>query len=116
MSHLPTPRHDAGTYDGTVERTADGGVIRFERRLAYPIHDVWDTITNPARLADWWLPFDADITVNLREGGQMVMTATGDEPIEITCTIPATSNPRCCSSTRTPIPGSRMRWELEQNQ
>ena len=42
----------------------------------YPIRDVWDAITNPARLADWWLPFDADITVDLREGGQMVFAAT----------------------------------------
>src|SRR5688572_7480270 len=74
-------------YDGTIERTAEGGVIRFERRLAYPIRDVWDAITNPTRLADWWLPFDADIAVDLREGGSMVMTAIGDEPMTITCTI-----------------------------
>ncbi len=74
-------------HDGTIERTADGGVIRFERHLAYPIRDVWDAITNPDRLADWWLPFDADITVDLREGGLMVMAAKGDEPITITCTI-----------------------------
>ena len=67
------PHHSL--YDGTMERTADGGVIRFERHLAYPIRDVWDAITNPARLADWWLPFDADITVDLREGGEMVMAA-----------------------------------------
>ena len=59
----------------------------FERHLAYPVRDVWDAITNPARLADWWLPFDADITVDLREGGEMVMAATGDEPMTITCTI-----------------------------
>ena len=77
----------ATSYDGTLERTADGGVIRFERQLAYPIRDVWDAITNPARLAEWWLPFDAHITVDLREGGQMVMTAAGDEPMTITCTI-----------------------------
>jgi uncharacterized protein YndB with AHSA1/START domain len=44
------------TYDGTLQRTADGGVIRFERRLDYPIREVWDAITNPERLADWWLP------------------------------------------------------------
>ena len=47
----------ASSYDGALERTADGGVIRFERHLPYPIRDVWDAITNPARLADWWLPF-----------------------------------------------------------
>ena len=37
-------------YDGTMEPTADGGVIRFERHLSYPIREVWDAITNPARL------------------------------------------------------------------
>ena len=56
-------------YDGTMERTASGGVIRFERRLDYGIRDVWDSITNPERLADWWLPFDAEIAIDLREGG-----------------------------------------------
>ena len=35
----------ASSYDGTLERTADGGVIRFERHLPYPIRDVWDAIT-----------------------------------------------------------------------
>ena len=73
--------------DGTIEPTATGGVIRFERRLAHPIDEVWAAITEPARLADWWLPFPADITVDLRPGGLMVMTATGDEPITITCEV-----------------------------
>src|SRR6185295_12124441 len=83
-----TPMSDRkGSYDGTLERTAEGGVIRFERHLPYAVRDVWDAITDPARLADWWLPFDADITVDLREGGEMVFSATGDEPITITCTI-----------------------------
>ena len=40
MSDVP-----AFSYDGTLERTADGGVIRFERHLPYPIGDVWDAIT-----------------------------------------------------------------------
>jgi uncharacterized protein YndB with AHSA1/START domain len=99
-------------YDGTIERTADGGVIHFERSLAFPIRDVWDAITNPARLADWWLPFDADITVDLREGGEMVMTATGDEPVSITCTILRVEPPMLLEHTHVD-PGSRMRWELE---
>jgi len=60
--------HNSPRYDGTVERTPEGGVIHFERRFDYPIRDVWDAITNPARLADWWLPFDADITGRLRIG------------------------------------------------
>jgi len=99
-------------YDGTVERTPDGGVIHFERRFDYPIRDVWDAITNPARLADWWLPFDADITVDLREGGEMVFSATGDEPITITCTILRVEPPMLLEHTHAD-PGSVMRWELE---
>ena len=99
-------------YDGTLERTTDGGVIRFERHVAYPIREVWDAITNPTRLADWWLPFDADITVDLREGGQMVFAAIGDEPITITCTILRVEPPMLLEHTHVD-PGSYMRWELE---
>lgn len=29
----------SATYDGTMDRTGDGGVIRFERRLAYPVSE-----------------------------------------------------------------------------
>ena len=98
-------------YDGTLERTADGGVIRFERHLAYPVREVWDAITSPERLADWWLPFDADITVDLREGGEMVMTANEGEP-SLTCTILRVEPPMLLEHTHVD-PGSRMRWELE---
>jgi len=106
MSNLPA------SYDGTLERTADGGVIRFERRLPYPIRDVWDAITNPERLADWWLPFDADITVDLREGGEMVFAARGDEPMTITCTILRVEPPMLLEHTHVDA-ASLMRWELE---
>ncbi len=34
-------------FDGVLERTADGGVIRFERHLAYGVGDVWNAITLP---------------------------------------------------------------------
>jgi uncharacterized protein YndB with AHSA1/START domain len=107
MSNLSSP-----TYDGTLERTADGGVIRFERHLAYPTDEVWEAITRPERLADWWLPFDADITVDLREGGEIVMSARGDEDITITCTILRVEPPRVLEHTHGD-PGSIMRWELE---
>jgi uncharacterized protein YndB with AHSA1/START domain len=99
-------------YDGTLERTADGGVIRFERHLPYPTRDVWDAITNPARLADWWLPFDADITIDLREGGQMVFAGRGDEPVTITFTIQRVEPPTLLEHTHADA-ASYMRWELE---
>src|SRR3546814_10714748 len=76
---LPQP----ALYDGVIEPTADGGVIRFERRLAYPVDEVWDAVTNPERLADWWLPFDAAITVDLRVGGELAMAGRGDDAPKI---------------------------------
>ena len=102
----------AASYDGTLERTPDGGVIRFERRLPFPVDDVWDAITTPERLADWWLPFDADITVDLREGGQLRFVGRGDEPVEITCVIRQVEPPRLLEHTHVDDE-SYMRWELE---
>jgi len=100
-------------YDGVLERTPEGGVIRFERHLAYDVRDVWDAITSPERLADWWLPFDADITVDIREGGEMVFAGTADgEPVTMTCTILRLEPPSLLEHTH-PAPGSSMRWELE---
>ena len=107
MSDLPT-----ASYDGTLERTADGGIIRFERHLAFGIHDVWDAITNPERLADWWLPFDADITVDLREGGAMVFAGRGEEAPTMTFTVLRVDAPMLFEHTHAD-PGSFMRWELE---
>jgi uncharacterized protein YndB with AHSA1/START domain len=96
-----------------LERTTDGGVIRFERHLAYEVSDVWDAITSPDRLADWWLPFDADITVDLREGGEMVFSGAPDgEPTTMVCTIIRVEPPELFEHTH-PVPGSTMLWELE---
>jgi len=100
--------------DGTIEPTESGGVIRFERRLPYPVAEVWSAITEPARLAEWWLPFDADITVDLQPGGMMVMSATGDEPVTITCEILRVEPPRLLEHTHVD-PGTRMLWELEDD-
>ena len=102
----------AASYDGTLERTATGGVIRFERHFPYAVRDVWDAITTPERLADWWLPFDADVTVDLREGGSLVFVNRGDEPFTLACTILRVEPPMLLEHTHAD-PSSYMRWELE---
>ena len=99
-------------YDGVLERTADGGVIRFERHLPYDIGDVWDAITTPERLAEWWLPFDADITVDLCVGGEIVFTGRPDGEPAMTCTILRLDPPVLLEHTH-PAPGSILLWELE---
>ncbi len=99
-------------YDGIIERTPDGGVIRFERQLPYPIRDVWNAITDPDRLGDWWLPFDADIAVDVREGGEMHFAGRGDDAPDMTFTILRVEAPMLLEHTHAD-PTSRMRWELE---
>lgn len=96
--------------DGTLERTDDGGVIRFERRLPYAISDVWDAITNPERLAEWWLPFDAEITVDLREGGALVFAAK-DGAVTLDFTVLRIDPPTLLEHTH--ADGSFLRWDLE---
>jgi uncharacterized protein YndB with AHSA1/START domain len=101
------------TYDGTIETTPTGGTIRFERHLEYAIDDVWDAITNPERLAEWWLPFDADISIDLQAGGQLVMVGRDpEEPVKIVCDILRVEPPVLLEHTHVD-PGSLMRWELE---
>ena len=103
--------NSTGTYDGTIERTPDGGAIRFRRVLPYAVGDVWRAITEPAQLAQWWLPFDADITVDLREGGELRFTGRGDGAPAMTFTILRVDPPRLLEHTHVGE-GSYLRWEL----
>jgi uncharacterized protein YndB with AHSA1/START domain len=98
--------------DGIVERTPEGGVIRFERRLPFPIREVWAAITEPDRLADWWLPFEADVAVDLREGGTMRFVGRGEDGPDLTFTILRVEAPMLLEHTHAD-PGSHLRWELE---
>lgn len=99
-------------YDGSLETVADGGFIRFERRLPYSIDDVWAAATTPERLAEWWLPFDADVTVDLRKGGELVFAGRGEEPFTMVHTITRLDPPRLLEYTHVDE-GSYVRWELE---
>lgn len=98
--------------NGTIERTPDGGIVRFDRSLAFPIDEVWAAITEPARLADWWPPFAADITVDLREGGMIVFAWPDTDFPTLKFTIVHLEAPTLLEHTHT-SPGSWMRWELE---
>ncbi len=66
--------------DGTIEHGHDEATLRFERHYATPIVDVWDAITNPERIAQWWLPFDADITLELIVGGDYILRGKNGVP------------------------------------
>lgn len=53
--------------NGTVERTAEGYRLRFERRLHHPVAKVWAALTEPLHLSDWL----AEATVELTLGGRL---------------------------------------------
>jgi len=55
---------------------------------------------------------EADITVDLREGGEMVFTGTPDGKPVMICTILRLEPPLLLEHSH-PVPGSSMRWELE---
>ena len=98
---------------GTIERAPDGGLIRYDRQLGFPVEEVWSAITEPARLADWWLPFAVDVTVDLRVGGSISFPwPDGDETQTITFTILRLQAPTLLEHSHTG-PGSWMRYELE---
>lgn len=98
--------------NGSIERTAEGGLVRFDRLLAFSIEDVWAAITEPARLSDWWPPFTADITVDLRVGGKLVFVWPDTDFPTFEFTITGLEVPRLLEHTHT-SPGAWMRWELE---
>jgi uncharacterized protein YndB with AHSA1/START domain len=56
------------TLDGSVERTADGWVVVFDRNIDKPPEKLWSALTDPERLANWL----GDVEVDLRVGGKFV--------------------------------------------
>jgi uncharacterized protein YndB with AHSA1/START domain len=60
------PRGSA-TGTGTVEDDGDRRTVRFVRDLDAPVDDVWDALTDPARLGRWLAP----TTIDPRAGGEV---------------------------------------------
>ena len=101
------------TNDGTLERIGDVAVLRFERRYANPIEDVWDAVTNPVRIALWWLPFDAEITLDLKAGGDYVLSGPNGMPT-LSWKVVEIEAPRLFSHTHGE-PGSVITWTLSED-
>src|SRR3954451_21982469 len=53
---------------GTYEKVDGKPAVRFERRLAHPIEEVWRAVTEPGELAHW---FPAQVSGELRRGGTL---------------------------------------------
>jgi uncharacterized protein YndB with AHSA1/START domain len=60
---------------GTVDNVAGRWVLRFERQLPHPRENVWDALTRPESIREWF--GDGDIDLELVDGGKFVIRTTG---------------------------------------
>src|SRR5262249_12805974 len=83
----------------------------FERHFAHPVERVWNAITQPEQIAQWWLPFDADITLELVPGGKYELRSREDG-FTLSWTVLRVERPTLFEHTHVD-PGAAVRWELE---
>ncbi|MEO6115552.1 MAG: SRPBCC family protein [Pseudolysinimonas sp.] len=54
---LPAYREaEAASVAGWITQTDDGAQVELERVIGAPRAEVWDALTNPARIGNWWWP------------------------------------------------------------
>lgn len=85
------------TIDGTIEDSPTGGyLLRFARTYPTTADDLWEAVTDPARLSRWFAPVEGEF----RLGGHW--TARFDDGTFFTAgTVTACDAPRSFSSTWT---------------
>jgi len=96
---------------GIVERDGSRGTITFERLLDHPVERVWEALTTPDGLSAWWLPFPADITLDLVVGGLISFAAPELGDAAMTCEILELDPPYRLVHTHID-PGTTLTWEL----
>ena len=83
--------------DGVLDECDGTPMIRFVRHYPHPVGEVWAALTQPDRLAEWWLPFEADIVLELIEGGRFEMRSREDPAVVLDLRVPAR---RCARAVR----------------
>jgi uncharacterized protein YndB with AHSA1/START domain len=96
---------------GTIDVGAgDRAVLRFRRRVPYPVQRVWSALTDPAELAGWW----GDAEIDLKVGGAFVLrwrnTAADGSTATMRATITHLEAPRLLETSGSPH--GVLRWEL----
>jgi uncharacterized protein YndB with AHSA1/START domain len=122
---MPTTPH-VSDY-GTVEQIDGRYVLRFERRFAHPVERVWDALTQPDRIREWF--GDTEIDLELVAGGRYDTRVVG--PPELIDAIRAEHGDEVDLATRQKVlrvdrprlfehtfggpEDSVVRWELERD-
>jgi uncharacterized protein YndB with AHSA1/START domain len=98
--------------DGILEKLdGGGGRLRFERSFAHPVERVWEAITRPEELAQWFGPFDPQIEVDLVVGGRYEVRMADPDATVLSFTVVRVEPPRVFEFTS--MDDGTMRWELE---
>jgi uncharacterized protein YndB with AHSA1/START domain len=121
MAANPTPQAMA---DGTVEQIDGRYVLRFERRFKHSVERVWDAITRPEQITEWF--GEGEVTLDLVEGGKFHMRTTGppelveavikeagEDALVARDTVLRVEPPRRFEHTFGSDPDSIARWELQ---
>jgi uncharacterized protein YndB with AHSA1/START domain len=101
---------EALVADGVLEKWYGKDVVRFRRRLAHPIEQVWTALTEPGELIGWW----GEAEVDLVEGGRFTMRWLNTDEHGNSAVMHATITrlePPNLLETRGDIHGV-LRWEL----
>jgi len=98
--------------DGVLDERDGTPMIRFVRHYPQAVTEVWAALTEPDRLAEWWLPFEADIVLELTEGGRFEMRSREDPAVVLDLRVLRVEAPVLFEHTHVD-PGSVVRWELQ---
>jgi uncharacterized protein YndB with AHSA1/START domain len=119
---MPSNQTPSITDQGTVEQIHGRWVLRFERRLRHPREKVWDALTRPERMREWF--GEGEIELDLVDGGKFHVRTTG--PPELVEAIIAEAGEEALVQHNTVLrveppavfehtfgdPDSVVRWEL----
>jgi uncharacterized protein YndB with AHSA1/START domain len=122
MTANPSPQ--ATPADGTVEEIDGRYVLRFQRRFGHPVERVWDALTRPERLTQWF--GEGEVDLDLVAGGKFHMRTTGppelveaviaeagEEALDSHDTVLRVEPPTLFEHTFGGDPNSVARWELQ---
>jgi uncharacterized protein YndB with AHSA1/START domain len=112
--------------DGSIQEVDGRHALHFERRLAHPIERVWDALTRPEQLNQWF--GEAEIELELVEGGTFnkrttgppelvegIIEVGGEEALVSNDTVLRVEPPKLFEHTFGSVSTSIVRWELEED-
>ncbi len=106
-----------------LEQVEGRTVVRLERTFDHPVDRVWDAITDPAQIVEWWCGM-VEVAIDLREGGSWVTrwvpevadevsARSADEPLVTEDTVLRIDPPRLLEHTLDGSAETIVLWELQ---